>query len=98
MGISFGGKVRIASPHRTQVLLLCYRRNYDRSIAGLGTGKAQRYFASDFDRFSNRWFDASEIAAVEVVAGGVQQRGTARAQPVQQRSTGSRKNRRGRVM
>jgi hypothetical protein len=32
---------------RTQVLLLCDRRNYDRSMAGLGTGKAQRYFASD---------------------------------------------------
>ena len=59
MGISFGGAVRIASPRRTQVLLLCYHRNYDRSIAGLGTGKTQRYFASDFDRLSNRLFDAS---------------------------------------
>ena len=35
-------------------------------MAGLGTGKAQRYFASDFDRLSNRLFDASEIAVVEV--------------------------------
>src|SRR5258708_7075500 len=82
-----------APPRRTQVLLLCYRRNYDRSIAGLGSGKAQRYFASDFDRLSNRSFDASKIATVEVVAGSVQQRGTARSQPVQQCSTGSRRNR-----
>jgi hypothetical protein len=51
-----------------QVLLLCGRRTYDRSIAGLGTGKAQRYFASDFDRFSNRLFDARHIGAVEVVS------------------------------
>jgi hypothetical protein len=61
------------------------RRNYDRGITGLGTGKAQRYFASDFDRLSDRVFDASEIAAVEVEVGvshgSVQQRGTARAQP-----------------
>jgi hypothetical protein len=28
----------------TQVLLLCVRRDYDRSIAGLGFGKAQRYW------------------------------------------------------
>jgi len=31
---------------------------------GLGTGKAQRYFASDFDRLSSRLFDANGIAAV----------------------------------
>jgi hypothetical protein len=79
MGISFSEEARIASPRRTQVLLLCARRNYDRGIAGLGTSKARRYFASDVDRLSNRLFDASEIAAVEVVAGSVQQRGTARA-------------------
>ena len=35
-------------------------------MAGLGTGKAQRYFASDFDRLSNRLFDASEVAVVGV--------------------------------
>ena len=33
--------------------------------------------------FSDRLFDASEIAAVEVVTGSVHQRGTARAQPAQ---------------
>jgi hypothetical protein len=56
-------------------------RIYDRSIASLGTGKAQRYFASDFDRLSDRVFDASEIAAVEVGVShrSVQQRGTARS-------------------
>jgi hypothetical protein len=41
-------------------------------IAGLGTGKAQHYFASDFDRLSHRLLDASEIATVEVVTGSVQ--------------------------
>jgi hypothetical protein len=58
-------------------------RIYDRSDAGLGTGKARRYFASDFDRLSDRVFDASEIAAVEVGVShdSVRQRGTARAQP-----------------
>ena len=35
-------------------------------MAGLAAGKTQRYFASDFDRLSNRLFDASEIAVVEV--------------------------------
>jgi hypothetical protein len=42
--------------------LLCYRRNCDRSIAALGMDRAQRYFASDFDRLSDRSFNASEIA------------------------------------
>jgi hypothetical protein len=36
-------------------------------MAGLGTGKAQRYFASDFDLLSDRLFEAREIAVVEVV-------------------------------
>ena len=76
-------------------------RIYDRSIAGLGTGKAQRYFASDFDRLSDRVFDASEIAVVEVEVAvspaRVQQRGTARAQPVQQCSTGSSERRPSRI-
>jgi hypothetical protein len=40
-------------------------------MAGLGTGKAQRYFASDFDRLSDRMLDASEIAVVEVVDASV---------------------------
>jgi hypothetical protein len=43
-------------------------RNYDPSIAGLGTGKVQRYVASDFDRLSDRLFDACKIAVLEVVA------------------------------
>jgi hypothetical protein len=50
-----------------QVLLRCYRRIYDPSIAGLVVRQAQRYFAYDFGRLSNRLFDAREIAAVEVV-------------------------------
>jgi hypothetical protein len=62
------GRCIAVSSRRTQVLLLCYRRNYDRTIAGLGTGKAQRYLASDLDRLSSRLFDASGIEAVEVVA------------------------------
>ena len=53
-----------ALSRRMQVLTLGDRRNYDRSIAGLGIGKAQRYFASDFDRLSSRLFDANGIAAV----------------------------------
>jgi hypothetical protein len=44
---------------RAQLYIRNGDRNYDRSIAGLGTGKAQRYFASDFDRLSSRWFDAN---------------------------------------
>ena len=60
-----------APSRRMQVLLLGDRRNYDPSIAGLGTGKAQRYFASDFDRLSHRLFDADEVAVVEVVDAGV---------------------------
>jgi hypothetical protein len=42
-------------------------RNYDRSIAGLGTGKAHRYFAYGLDRLSGRLFDAKEIAAARRV-------------------------------
>jgi hypothetical protein len=37
-----------------------------RSTAGLGTGKAQHYFASDFDRLSNRLFKPSEMTSIEV--------------------------------
>jgi hypothetical protein len=36
---------------RAQLSIRYGDRNYDRSTAGPGTGKAQRYFASDFDRF-----------------------------------------------
>jgi hypothetical protein len=75
---------------RAQLSIRRDRRNYDPSIAGLGTDKAQRYFASDLIGF--RLCDATEIAVVEVVAGSAQHRGTARAQPVQQCSTGSRKD------
>jgi hypothetical protein len=50
---------------RAQLSIRHGDRNYDRSIAGLGTGKAQRYFASDFDRLSSRLFDAGGLAAVE---------------------------------
>ena len=52
----------LGSSRRAQVLLLCYRRNYDRSIAGLGPGRAQRYVASDFDRLSSGLFDANRAA------------------------------------
>jgi len=55
-------------------------------------GKAQRYFAFDLERPSDRLFDASGIETIEVVIGGVQHRGTAPAQPVQQCSTGSKKS------
>jgi hypothetical protein len=75
---------------RAQLSIRRDRRNYDPSIAGLGTDKAQRYFASDLIGF--RLCDATEIAVVEVVAGSAQHRGTARAQPVRQCSTGSRKD------
>jgi hypothetical protein len=43
----------LESSRRAQVFLLCDRRRYDRSIAGLGAGRAQRYFAPELDR-SNR--------------------------------------------
>jgi hypothetical protein len=65
--IIFTAEDASASSRRTQILLLCYRRNRDRSIAVPGTGKAQRYFASDLDPLSSRLFDASGIEAVEVV-------------------------------
>jgi hypothetical protein len=35
---------------RAQLSIRYGDRNYDRGVAGLGTGKAQRHFASDFDR------------------------------------------------
>jgi hypothetical protein len=69
---------------RAQLSIRHGDRNYDRSIAGLGTGKAQRYFASDFDRLSSRLFKANGIAAVSRRC----RRGTARVQPVQHCSTG----------
>ena len=49
---------------RAQLSIRYGDRNYDRSIAGLGTRKAQRYFASDFDWLSSRLFDVNGIAAV----------------------------------
>jgi hypothetical protein len=49
---------------RAQLSIRHGDRNYDRSIAGLGTRKAQCYFAYDFDRLSSRSFDANGIAAV----------------------------------
>jgi hypothetical protein len=48
-------------------LLLCDRRSYDRSIAGLGASRAPRYFAFDFERISDRLFGASKIEALEAV-------------------------------
>ena len=78
---------------RTQVLSRCCRRNYDRTAAGLGTGKVQRYFASDWTGFLfaystlggsersksafSRLLTLSEIAVV--VAGSLQHRGTERS-------------------
>jgi hypothetical protein len=49
---------------RAQLSIRYGDRNYDRSIAGLGIRKAQRYFASDFDWLSSRLFDVNGIAAV----------------------------------
>jgi hypothetical protein len=46
--------------------------------------KAQRYFASDFDRHSDRLLDASGIEVIEVVMSRAPQRGTACVRPVQQ--------------
>jgi hypothetical protein len=48
---------------RAQLSMRYGDRNYDRSIAGLGIGEAQRYFAFDFDQLSSRVFDANGIAA-----------------------------------
>lgn len=54
-----------------------------------GAGKTQRYFAFYLDRLSNRLFDASEIAAVEVAAGSVEQRSasTAMQYRIEEKST-----------
>jgi len=49
---------------RAQLFIRHGARNHDRSIAGLGTGGVQGYFASDFDRLSSRLFDANGIAVV----------------------------------
>jgi hypothetical protein len=49
---------------RAQLSIRRGDRNYDRGIAGLGTGKAQRYFASDFDRLSDHLLDASGIEVI----------------------------------
>jgi hypothetical protein len=37
---------------RAQLSMRHGDRNYERSVAGLGTDKAERYFASDVDRLS----------------------------------------------
>jgi len=58
----------LSSSCRTQVFLLWHRRTYDRSVAGLCAGNAQRYFAYDFDRRSNRLLDPGRIEAIKVVA------------------------------
>jgi hypothetical protein len=73
-------KVR-GSSRRAQVFPLCDRRIYDRSIAGLGTGGAQRYFAPELDR-SNPLIGWRERIEAIVIKKGVarlisQQRGTA---------------------
>src|SRR2546423_14352262 len=54
----------LGSSRRAQVFFLCDRRGYDRSIAGLGAGRAQRYFAPDVDR-SNRL--AGWLARIEAI-------------------------------
>jgi hypothetical protein len=54
---------------RAQLSIRYGDRSYDRSIAGLGAGKMQRYFASDFDRLSSRLFDAN--GSLRRVVGGV---------------------------
>jgi hypothetical protein len=91
--VGFGGLYDRA-PRRAQLSIRRDRRNYDRSMAGLGTSKAQRYFAFDFDRPSlvRPFRDRSRQSRSRQRAN----RGTARGQPVQQCSTGSRKDRRGR--
>jgi hypothetical protein len=38
------------------------RRNYDRNFAGLGMGRAQRYFVFGFEGTSDRLFDARKGA------------------------------------
>jgi len=57
------GRCIAASSRRTQVLLLCDRRNYDPSIAGLGTDRVPRYFAFELERISDRLFGAGKIQA-----------------------------------
>jgi hypothetical protein len=42
---------------RVQLSIRYGHRIYDRSMAGLGTAKAQRYFAFDLDPPSDRLFD-----------------------------------------
>jgi hypothetical protein len=58
---------RATGAPRAQLSIRRDRPNYDPIIAGLGTDKAQRYFASDLTGF--RLCDSTEIAVVEVVAG-----------------------------
>jgi hypothetical protein len=55
---------------RAQLSIRHADRNYDRCIAGLGTGKAQRYFASDFDRLSSCLFNADGAHCGRTVVGG----------------------------
>jgi hypothetical protein len=62
---------RDRASRRVRLSIRYGHRIYDRRVAGLGTGKAQRYFASDFDQLFNRLLSAREIAAVEVVVGSV---------------------------
>ncbi len=57
----------IARLRRAQLSIRHGRRNYDRNIAGLGIGRAPRYFAFDFERISDRSFVVCKIEALEVV-------------------------------
>jgi hypothetical protein len=53
-GISTYDRFGAYESRRAQLSIRYGDRNYDRSIAGLGTGKASRYFASDFNQLSSR--------------------------------------------
>ncbi len=43
------------------------RRNYDRNIAGLGMGRAPRYFVFGLEGTSHRLFGVSKIETLEAV-------------------------------
>ena len=57
----------VVAIRRAQLSIRHGRRNYDRNIAGLGTGRAPRYFAFGLEGTSDRLFGVSKIEALEAV-------------------------------
>jgi hypothetical protein len=66
---SIDGAVEAAGTRRAQLSIRQGRRDYDRNIAGLGMGRAPRYFVFDLERIADRLFGVSQIANWRAISG-----------------------------